>query len=59
VFTRDQLPPMREEQKCAGTPSTNYSTQFLCPYGHNTTLQHYRLYSVTVTVTKPSSERTS
>ena len=32
-------------------PADN-STLFLCPFRHNATLQHYRLSSVTTTVTR-------
>src|SRR5215204_3400942 len=35
------------------------STVLSCPFSHNATLQHYRLPSVTTTVTEPSGERTS
>jgi hypothetical protein len=36
----------------AGAHPTDFSTLFPCPFYHNTTLQHYRLLSVTTTVTK-------
>ena len=35
------------------------STLVLCPFWHDTTLQHYRLPSVTASITKSGGERTS
>src|SRR5215218_9867386 len=46
--------PQRPSEPCgadAGAHPTQSSLPFLCPFCHNTTLQHYRLPSVTATVT--------
>src|SRR5215208_6497221 len=45
--------PQRPSEPCgdAGAHPTQSSHPFLCPFCHNTTLQHYRLPSVTATVT--------
>src|SRR5215212_8736346 len=46
--------PQRPSEPCGGDAvahPTQSSLPFLCPFCHNTTLQHYRLPSVTATVT--------
>src|SRR5215203_5931899 len=48
-----QSPHRPCEQGCsAAAHPADYSMLFSCPFCHNPTLQHYRLRSVTTTVTK-------
>src|SRR5215210_7044892 len=47
-------PPSNRPGRCRGacTHPIDYSTVFPCPFCHNTTLQHYRLSSITINVTR-------
>src|SRR5215211_6622896 len=54
----EPAPRQGSGRRAAGTHPPDPSTLFPCPFGHNTTLQHYRLPSVTTTVTSWGAART-